>query len=91
MCGRKRIEKTAQLHIIFKSKVYKEPLSNLGVRKKLSNFSQKRITKEVRQVLRRKFGHNKVKVSCKANFNRHLQRWEGEYKINSNTYSFYVY
>jgi hypothetical protein len=58
---------------------YKQTLSGLGKYQAFKTLSEKRITKCVREALRRRFGFAVVTVSCAAKFDG--REWKGEYTL----------
>jgi len=63
-------------------------LKGLASRKKIDSLSQKRVTRKVREVLRRQFGEDNVQVSCGATYQNN--RWIGKCVINNKTYQWEI-
>ena len=60
----------------------------LGKIKAFPQLSEKRITKAVREELRRKYGESRVEVSCTALF--HEGCWRGRCEIDGSKYEYRV-
>ncbi len=59
---------------------YRAPLLGLGRNRAIQNLSQKRITKAVREELRRHYGLSNVEVCCAAKLTS--DEWRGSCKIH---------
>jgi hypothetical protein len=62
-------------------------IPSLGLRAALHELSQKRITKAVREALRREYGLDNVEVSCTATLSQG-RIWTGKCHINGIEYSY---
>ena len=67
---------------------YRVILPKLGKIRDLGSLSEKRITKTVRDELRRWYGPENVEVSCDATF--HAGRWRGRCKIWAERFNYTV-
>jgi hypothetical protein len=65
-----------------------EPIPGLGSRKPLQDLGPKRITKAVRDTLRKRPGHSQVKVSCCACLQSGV--WTGHCKIDAKPYQYTI-
>lgn len=65
------------------------PIPGLGIIRKFSSLSQKRITKSVRNILRNEIDNFEVKVSCTADF--HLDKWNGICWIDNQQYRYHLF
>lgn len=67
---------------------FKSELSGLGKNKYISDLSEKRITKAVREKLRLEFGFNNVRVSCGASFTNGI--WQGKCSLYDKEYRYEI-
>ena len=70
---------------------YFSELSGLGKKKEFSDLSVKRITKAVREHLRKVFGEERpITVSCSATFNGTANCWEGTCRLHDAPQSYSI-
>jgi hypothetical protein len=62
-------------------------IPDLAVRRPLRELSEKRITKAVREALRKQYGLENVTVSCSATLSQG-QIWTGKCRIEEKEYSY---
>jgi hypothetical protein len=67
---------------------YRADIPGLGKIRVFAQLSEKRITRAVREELRRKYGEPKVEVSCTALF--HKGHWRGRCEIDGRRYEYRV-
>ena len=68
--------------------IFKKAIPGLGSRVALNRLSQKRVTVAVRKILRERFDHTHVEVSCSASFQNGV--WTGRCRIDDKRYSYTV-
>ena len=74
--------------ILFVDNGFRHELPGLGKNTPFGELSEKRVTKAVRECLRRYYGHTAVEVSCDAHMSSGA--WEGQCEINGREYRYRI-